>query len=149
MRVILAVAMVMVLLGSGCDLPTHSTDSGYAVVMDRAPVLSDPIVYRWGESIGQVVASETAATGATRLKVTFASEAAPLLTDNAVFYVWAGRLNYTALGTFGQPVEAGAVFMGFPSKSALNWFKFSTLMRSSVDIAAQRAQRLLATFDGP
>jgi hypothetical protein len=148
MRVTLAVAMTMAMmvLGSGCEPQTKQTRRGYAVVMDSAPVLTDPSVYRWGQPIGEIVASQTAATGATRLDVSFTPDAQPLLTDNAVFYVWAGRLTHERLGAFGSPVQEGARFMGFPSKSQLRWFRFKTMFRRSADVAARRAQTLASAF---
>lgn len=133
----------MILL-TGCQ---ESTGNVYFVMFESAPNLFDRLVYSNGVSVGEIVDTETAGNGITRLVIVMNGDHKELMKDSAVFYASSGRLAYAALAGYGNPVEPGAKLMGFGSRLGLVWFKAKNILTQTPQAAASRARQLFETFE--
>jgi hypothetical protein len=134
------------LLFTGCQV-SNTGGNVYFVMFENSPNLFDNAVYANGVSMGEIVEQATADSGVARLSIVVQGEHRELMKDSAAFYVSAGRLTYTALAGYGNPVEPGARLMGFGSRMGVNWFKAKNLMTQTSRAAAGRAQELYAAFE--
>lgn len=132
-------AIWVMLCSAGCS---PSVEQGYAIMFDGPVSLFDTGVYYQGARIGKVFSTVNHPAGTVQLKVTIDSGYQKLMASNAAFYADNGRLCYSQLANFGQPLGNDGRWLGFHSKAALNWFKFRHFMADPTDAAARRAGAL-------
>lgn len=143
-RTALLTILLSMLLFTGCQ---ESTDNVYFVMFESTPNIFDSLVYSNGVSVGEIVGAETAGNGVTRLAIVINDEHRELMKDSAAFYASSGRLIYTALAGYGNPVEPGVNLMGFSSRLGLGWFKAKNLLTRTPRAATRRAEQLSEAFE--
>ena len=134
---------ILLIAMTGCAQNPEGPET-YGVVFNEAPSLIESHVYYMGERIGEVLESRTGANLAVKLDLAVDTDRRGLLTDSTVFAVSAGRLNLIPLNAYGAPVEPGAVFAGFGSRTALNLFKLRHLLGQTEAAARARAEQMSA-----
>lgn len=115
----------------------------YYIFISDTPEIAQPDVYRNGDKIGQIASREFGPDGATRLTIEIDKEFLGSMTDNVVFFVSKGQLNYETIEPAGQPLQPGASFLGFKSKTGLFWFKVRTVLNRRSVAAAMEAEKIL------
>lgn len=143
--VIFTILLAMTLF-TGCQV-SNTGGNVYYIMFENTPTLFDNAVYANGASMGEIVERATAGNGVARLSVVINGEQRELMKDSAAFYVSTGRLTYTTLAGYGNPVEPGAKLMGFGSRMGVNWFKAKNLMTQTSRAAAGRAVELFESFE--
>ena len=138
--------LLAMLLVAGCQQPGTSSNL-FFIMCEGTPALFDNAVYANGVSVGEIVEKATAGNGITRLAIVMSGEQRELMRDSTAFYVSGGRLTYTALAGYGNPVEPGAKLMGFSSRLSMGWFKTRNLMTQTSRAASDRAQALFTAFE--
>ena len=91
---------LMLCLLAGCA--TQPSSDVYYVMFDGQPKLFDDGVYFRGTSIGEIVDSAAGANGIHTVTIRIPNDSKELITNNAVFYISSGRLEYTTLANFGE-----------------------------------------------
>jgi len=119
---------------------------GYFVFLDDRFYLSEEDIYDKGTVIGQVLSSDISGDNKGRIKVKIENSHQYLMTDQATFYIDAGRLYYDSFKKFGTPLENGSRLLGFTSEGALRWFKTRTLFSDPATVAARQAEVLSGRF---
>ncbi len=143
-RTALLTVFLAMIFFTGCQ---ESNGNVYFVMFESAPNLFESLVYSNGVSVGEIVDAETAGNGVTRLAIVINGDHKELMQDSTAFYASSGRLTYTALAGFGNPVAPGAKLMGFGSGLGLGWFKTKNIMTQTPRAAATRAQQLFESFE--
>lgn len=137
---LIAVVLVSTALLSGCT--QNQTNDHYQVMFRGLPGIYDDAVYAGGVNIGRIVSTESGAGNAVKVAIAIDAAFKPLIAENSVFYVAAGRLNHATLDAWGAPLDASTPILGFPSKLSFQMFKLKTLLTRSADAAAREAEGL-------
>ena len=144
-RSVLFTILLAMMILTGCQV-SNTGSNVYFIMFETTPNLFEKAVYANGVGMGEIVDRATAGNGVTRLSIVDHGEQRELMKDSTAFYVSAGRLTYTALAGYGNPVEPGAKLMGFGSRMGVNWFRAKNLMTQTSRAAAGRAQELFEAF---
>jgi len=143
--VILTILLAMLFV-AGCQQQAPNGNL-FFIMFESTPTLFDNAVYANGVNVGEIVEKATSGNGLARLAVVMNGEQRELMKDNAAFYASTGRLTYTTLAGYGNPVEPGAKLMGFSSRLSMGWFKTRNLMNQTSRAASERARELFEAFE--
>ena len=151
-RLFLVGVVAALVLGAGCEdfqAAQRRAPEVYWVMIEAAANVFDAAVVHNGTAIGSIQSKEVSPLLVTRLGLAISPEYREMITGSTVFYVSAGRLNADSLERMGVPAAPGAVFLGFPSKMSLQWFKTRTLFSRSAEVAAENARALFDAMGAP
>jgi hypothetical protein len=143
MQLLCALGLVFLLL-VGCDVA--SSKQGLQVMFDGRPNITQPEVYFVNKVVGKMTSRQMGKGSVEMITIGLAPEFKKHVGRHWVFFVDNGRIQAARIGTAGKPLSADDRLCGFRSKSALNWFKFKTLLSDRVYKASLRAQMLYRRY---
>ena len=136
---------LILLLSTGCE--RTSSKQGLDIMFDGRANITQPEVYFAHKVVGEIISRQMGNGSIEMITVTLAPEFNDQIGRHWVFYVDSGRLNAATIGSDSRAlITADVKLCGFHSKSALNWFKFKTLLSDRVYRASLRAERLYRRF---
>jgi hypothetical protein len=146
MRRWIAIVLAMVVIGlAGCN-PMTSSRQGRGVMFESPPRIYKQEVYYKGLPIGRILDQKTGHGSVHKVTIQLSSEHIDKADSNWVFYVDNGRLTAFQIAAFGNPPSQGDNLCGFGSKTALNWFRLTTLLTNRIHKARQIADTRTRRF---
>jgi hypothetical protein len=125
---------------AGCN--AAAPQPGIQVVFDGRPNIAQHEVYFANKVVGEMTSRQAGNGSVELISLNLAPEFKQQVGRHWVFFVDHGRIRAARIGSSGKPLAADEMLCGFRSKSALNWFKFTTLLSDRVYRASKRAQLL-------
>jgi hypothetical protein len=138
-----ALGLVLLLL-VGCDAASPKHD--LQVMFAGRPNIAQSEVYFTNKVVGKMTSRQMGKGSVEMVSINLAPEFKKQVGRHWVFFVDHGRIRAVRIGPSGKPLSADERLCGFGSKSALNWFKFTTLLSDRVYRSSKRAQMLYRRF---
>lgn len=115
-------------------------------MFDGRPNITQNEVYFANKVIGKITSRQMGKGSVEMITIGLAPEFKKHVGPHWVFFVDRGRIQAARIGSAGKSISADERLCGFLSKSALNWFKFKTLLKDRVYQASLRAEMLYRRF---
>jgi hypothetical protein len=132
------------LLLVGCNVASSQQD--LQVMFDGRPNITQPEVYFANKVVGKITSRQMGRGSVEMITIGLAAEFKKQVGPHWVFVVDNGRIRAARIGPTGKPFSEDDRLCGFRSKSALNWFKFKTLLSDRVYKATLRAEMLYRRY---
>ena len=129
---------------AGCDAASSKPD--LQVMFDGRPNITQSQVYFANNVVGKITSRQMGKGSVEMITIDLAPEFKKHIGPHWVFYVDNGVVQAARIGSAAKPFSKDARLCGFRSKSALNWFKFRTLLSDRVYKASLRAEMLYRRF---
>jgi hypothetical protein len=139
MQLFCAVGLVFLLL-IGCDAASSKQD--LQVMFEGRTTITQPEVYYANKVVGKITSRQKGRASVEMITIDLAPEFKKRIGSHWVFFIDSGRIQAARIGSADKPLSADVRLSGFRSKSALNWFKFKTLLSDRVYKASLRAEML-------
>jgi hypothetical protein len=117
-------------------------DKTYNVIFEDKPDILKNEVYANNVEIGKIVDKTLSSNNMVVVRISVKNEFDDLMTNNVVFYVSDGRLEYDTVGEAGKPLAEGAKILGFGGKPSLYLFKTKTKLIDISGAAVNKAEEL-------
>lgn len=142
-KTVWVLGLILFFIG-GCEITPSK--QGLDIMFDGRANITQPEVYFSNKVVGEIMSRQLGNGSVEMITITLAPEFENQIGRHWVFYIRNGRLIAARIGSDRKTLPADAKLCGFHSKSALNWFKFKTLLDDRVYRASLRAEQLYRRF---